>query len=306
MEQAVSQSSSKLFAGHEGAISVLFFHPDRKHFISGSYDDTVKLWNIETGAIVREFKGHTSWIRQVCLSPDQQQLLTCSIDKTFRLWDFNTGNEEYKHTGESSVQSVAYDPATGRILVGCEDGRVSLWDLETRKEIIVYGEHMTGALWVCVSPSGKYAAAGINNVVHVWEKETGEEVWRIENRARVKAMRFLQNDTQILVSGDDGAVKLWNYSDKREDARFKAKNTWLVGFTLSEDERSLALVSDEWKDQKETEMTVKIYTLDNPNAAKEVVLTGGHKSSITIAAFSRDLSQMLTGGNDYNIRLWNL
>lgn len=306
MGQAATQSSSKLFTGHDGAISVLLFHPDRKHFISGSYDDTVKLWNIETGAIVCEFKGHTSWIRQVCLSADGQQLLTCSIDKTFRIWDFNTGAEEYKHTGESSVQSVAYDLTTGRILAGCEDGRVSLWDLETRKEVIVYGEHMTGALWVCVSPSGRYTAAGINNIAHVWEKETGVEVWRIENRARIRAMQFLKNDTQILVSGNDGTVKLWNYIEKREDARFKAKNVWQVGFTLSEDESHLALVSDDWKDQKETEMTVKIYALNDPDTAKETILTGGHKTSITTATFSPDLSQMLTGGNDYNIRLWTL
>ena len=58
---------------------------------SGSHDQTVKLWDVNTGQCLKTLQGHTSWVWSVALSPDAQTLVSGSQDETIKLWDVNTG-----------------------------------------------------------------------------------------------------------------------------------------------------------------------------------------------------------------------
>jgi WD40 repeat protein len=87
------------------------FSPDSKQVVSGSYDQTIRLWDAATGALLQMLRGHTNVVYSVAFSPDGKQVVSGSSDQTIRLWDAATGAPlQTLPTLTSSVYSVAFTP----------------------------------------------------------------------------------------------------------------------------------------------------------------------------------------------------
>jgi WD40 repeat protein len=65
----------------------VIFSRDGEMLISGSDDDTIILWKVETGEQIYTLEGHDSWVLSVALSPDGKILASGSRDGTIFLWD---------------------------------------------------------------------------------------------------------------------------------------------------------------------------------------------------------------------------
>ncbi|KAJ2881828.1 SCF ubiquitin ligase complex subunit cdc4, partial [Coemansia asiatica] len=80
----------RTFEGHTDSVRAVAGHGNM--VVSGSYDCTIRVWNIETGLIMHQLEGHTSKVYTIVLDPDQHLIFSGSMDGTIRVWNWDSGN----------------------------------------------------------------------------------------------------------------------------------------------------------------------------------------------------------------------
>jgi WD40 repeat protein len=78
--------------GHTGAVLCMSYLPSGIHVVTGSSDQTIRIWDAETGAAVgRPLVGHDGEVLSVACSGDGRRIISGSSDRTIRIWDAETG-----------------------------------------------------------------------------------------------------------------------------------------------------------------------------------------------------------------------
>jgi WD40 repeat protein len=168
----------RALAGDDRVVSAVAFSPDGKSIVSGSADNTLRLWDAETRQPIGEpLKGHTRMVEGVAFSPDGKRIVSGSADNTLRLWDAQTG----KPIGEplrshTAAIAVAFSPDGNKIVFASRD-KTSVWDVKTRIVTTLLGG-TAAVLGVAFTNSSKerIVYASEDGAVRVWEPVSFEQL----------------------------------------------------------------------------------------------------------------------------------
>ena len=116
----------------------------------GSFDQTIRLWVLQTGNCIRVLRGHTGGVWSVALNPDSQILASGGGDRTVRLWNLLPGScLKVLHEHTSWLTSVIFS-SNGQVVVSGTDDRLGSWRYRTAK----FARSGSGVRAVHDEPSG--------------------------------------------------------------------------------------------------------------------------------------------------------
>ena len=143
------------------------FSPDGSRIVSGSFDNTVLVWDAVSGVLEKTLEGHTDHVMSVVWHGDK--IVSGSEDKTVRVWDSQTGAELMRLEGHTDcVDSVS---SSGTLIVsGSDDKTVRVWDSHTGAELMRLEGHREYVSSVSFSPDGSRIVSGSwDKTVRVWD-----------------------------------------------------------------------------------------------------------------------------------------
>ncbi|XP_022212693.2 F-box/WD repeat-containing protein 7 [Drosophila obscura] len=173
--------------------------------ISGSTDRTLKVWDMDSGACVHTLQGHTSTVR--CMHLHGNKVVSGSRDATLRVWDIELGSCLHVLVGHlAAVRCVQYD---GKLIVsGAYDYMVKIWHPE-RQECLHTLQGHTNRVYSLQFDGVHVVSGSLDTSIRVWDAETGNcKHTLMGHQSLTSGMELRQN---ILVSGNaDSTVKVWD------------------------------------------------------------------------------------------------
>ena len=180
--------------GHTNSVRTVCFSSDlvaeaqvlnNKRIISGSDDNSIKIWNAENGELIKTLNGHTDWVFSVCFSSDNKRIVSGSYDKSIKIWNTDTGeliNTLNGHT--NSVFSVCLSSDNKRIISGSYDKSIKIWNAGTGELINTLNDHTKAIFSVCFSSDNKRIVSGsYDNSIKIWNSVSGELIKTINGHS---------------------------------------------------------------------------------------------------------------------------
>lgn len=203
----------RILSGHKGRVCAAAVSPDGRWLATGSYDDTVRLWDVATGRSAAALAGHSGRVMSVAFSPNGRLLASGSLDGTVRLWRVPDGKQVHVFRRPGQVWSVAFSPDGRTVASGSLDSEAKLWQVGRayNQEPAALRGHQGAVHSVAFSPDGKsVATASADYTVKVWNLGTRREVATLKGHEDwVWAVAFSPDGNTLASGAGDSTVRLW-------------------------------------------------------------------------------------------------
>lgn len=206
--------------GHGHFVTDVVMSSDGQFALSGSWDKTLRLWDLNAGKTTRQFVSHTKDVLSVAFSADNRQIVSGGRDKTIKLWNTLA---QCKYTIQEDCHSdwvscVRFSPSNQNpIIVSCGwDKVVKVWNLANCKLKTNHIGHNGYLNAVTVSPDGSLCASGgKDGMAMLWDLNEGKHLYTLEGNNEINAMCFSPN-RYWLCAAVGPVIKIWDLEDKRE------------------------------------------------------------------------------------------
>ena len=208
--------------GHTGRTTSLAFSPDSQKLVSGSdVDPDIRLWDIEAKKTIKTFGLKDRITRSIAFSPDGSRILAVRRSKAanrFELKDWTLDGEEagqWRLEGHE-IYSFAFSKDAKMLATGDrKDGRVIIWNAETRKKIAEIKGHQSGVSAIGFMPDGRrLVTAGIDRAVKLWDTQTWSQVLTLDAGAEMDTLAISPDgNTIVLVDHYAHRARIWNANE---------------------------------------------------------------------------------------------
>ena len=245
LDALLTTNSDKDLYGHTDYITTVAVNKTGNLLISGSRDNTIKIWNIKSRKVIHTLHDHEriaaikyhSYVRSLDFNPKNNQFVSAANinKKGVLVWKLDDSDSKYKatdmseryenwHDHHSKPTCVAFSPDGIAIVKGTEDGLVKIhkgkWELcsdpDNKTFVLDFNKNPTTIkashyIWitaVAFSPNGdRIASASVDGDVKIWEVETGKLLHVLRGEGGVNSVEFSSDGTQIVCAVGNTHIK---------------------------------------------------------------------------------------------------
>jgi len=291
------QQEVAVLGGHQGELQSAVFSPDGTRILKVAEDDSVRLWDGQTGAEINVLDGHEGWVSNAVFSPNGMRIATLSQDGNVHLWDGHTGAEiDALEDHQDWVDHAVFSPDSSRIVTTSYDGPVRLWNGHTGEEIAMLEGHNDEVNIVVFSPDGtRIIMPSDDYTLGLWDGRTGAEIAVLEGHIRAaKGAVFSPDSKRIVAVSDEDSARLWNGVTGAEIAVLESHQGWVDNAVFSPDSTRIVTTS-----------RGNIAHIWDGQTGAEIDALEGHNGSVIATVFSPDSQRLVTTSYAGLARLWN-
>ncbi len=187
----------------------LALSPDNRQVIAGDPAGVVRIWNRESNAPPRIIRAHADRIAATAFSPDALTIATASVDGTGKLFDARTGEEQALLRGHhKALTQVVFSPDGTRVATSSFDGTIRLWNRATGEPLMTLTAGKFYLNSVVFSPDGRRIVSGSDQMIKIWDADTGHQVFSLWGHNCVSQLAFDPRGEWLAVAGTHKHVRL--------------------------------------------------------------------------------------------------
>jgi WD40 repeat protein len=286
--------------GHTDQVTAVVVTSDGRRAISGSHDNTLKLWDLDSGRVLQTLEGHAGWVNAVAVTPDGRRAVSGSSDKSLKVWDLESGHLLKTldgHTG--SVLAVAVVIPDGqRVVSSSYDTFLKVWDLESGCPLQTLEGHTSAVATIAVTPDGRRALSGSwDDTLKVWDLASGDTLQTLKGHTGWVCAVAVTPDGRRAVSGSfDGTLKVWDLASGDTLQTLKGHTGWVCAVAVTPNGRNA--VSGCY------DRTLRVWDIASGQALQTLI---GHAGTVyAVAVTPPDGQRAVSASADHMLKAWDL
>jgi WD40 repeat protein/transcriptional regulator with XRE-family HTH domain len=286
--------------GHNDTVRALAFSPDGSRLATGSLDGAIKLWDIESGALLWT-SWHTNNIQRIAFAPDGGTLASSGGDATIRLWDAKLGVHLQVLTSHiGPVHALAWSSDGSLLASGSFDGGIRLWEMRGAQPETVVRMLVGHTNWVtglAFAPDGRTLASGSwDGTVRLWEVESLRCLQTLAGHTdRVHSVGWSPDGRTLASCGLDQTIWLWDAQQGSYRTVLHGHTAGVYDLAFTPDSRNLLSGSDDG--------TLRLWDVERGQC---VHIMQGYAVSLYDVAWRPDGIQLASAGSDRLVTLWDV
>ncbi len=284
---------------HTSTVAALAFSPDEDILATGSFDGSIKLWDLERGALL-----WTSWrtnnIQRLAFAPDGRTLASSGADAAIQLWDAKSGTHLRTLSGHSGpVYALAWSPDGSLLASGGLDAHIRLWDVSGAQpdpDVRMLHEHSDWVFSLAFTPDGRtLASASWNGTVKLWDVESQSVRETVSGHSgQVWAVAWSSDGRTMASCEWDHTIWLWDIERSTYRAVLHGHSAGVHGLAFTPDSRSLLSGSDDG--------TLRVWDVESGLCVR---IMQGYAVSLYDVAWSPDGTRLASAGLDLLVTIWD-
>lgn len=282
--------------GHQSWVVTVAFNPKQPMLVSGSLDDTLRVWNWETEKLIYTLEGHSRGVNQVAISTGGQVLASCGDDATIRVWNLTDGSLIHTLKGHlRDVNSVALGEKGLLLASGSKDSTIKLWSQD--KGNLLKTLTGAGAMIKTIALTAHdqlLISGGLNNAVQVWNLQTAKLIKVLSGHTNTVNQVAVSADGRFIASASkDRTIRIWSLATGNLVQTLQGHTQEVNAVDFFPGSQFLASGSSDG--------TLKLWSLKTGKVEQNL---SGHFSSILDVAIHSSGKLIATASADKTIKLW--
>ncbi len=292
--------------GHTSSIRTLAianWNNDKQIIISGSFDETIKIWNLNRGELINSLDS-VSKVNAIMVTPDGNSFISGGDDGNIQICDISTATRRNIDAHSHRILAIAVSPDGKTIFSGSRDHSIKPWNYDTgeicwnrseeQTQDSIIGDYGT-VIALDISSNGDFLASSTgDNIVRLWDLKTYKlSPTNFQHSDLVWSVAISPDGKTLICGCRDKTIRLWDVTtgELKHSLTNHSAEVWTVG--ISPDGRTLASGSGDH--------TIKLWNLDTGELLHSLE---SHSNAVYALAFSSDGKYLVSAGKDQTIKIW--